>query len=304
MKIHYIKQAMTKLLLLGLLTGCASAPVAEDDKVTGAQLGDDSKDVLFATEFPVESEAEALARAENALHTGDVEKALFFYVRALKYNPENVELLAKIGAIQFQRNDYAKAKQAFSMAKDFDPTHSASLEGLGLIYMAEGMNEQAIKELQAALANDDQLWRAHNALGIYADKSNNFSAALGHYDSALAINPNAAFVLNNRGYSRFLAGDFPGATADFYEAANNRDFPSAWANLGMAYASHGQYDDAISTYQNVMSDAHAYNNTGEIALRNGDFPQAMRYLHEAIRLSPTYFLEAQRNLARLESLGQ
>jgi Flp pilus assembly protein TadD len=300
MKIRYIKQVMTKLLLLGLLTGCASAPVLEDDKYTRAQLNDPSNDVLFATEFPVASEDEALARADNALQAGNAEKALFFYIRALKYDPENVELLAKIGAIQFQRNDYAKAKQAFSLAKSSDPTHSASLEGLGLIYMAEGLNEQAVRELQTALANDNQLWRAHNALGIYADKSNNFAAALGHYDTALAINPNATQVLNNRGYSRFLAGDFPGATADLYEAANNRDFAGAWANLGMVYANQGWYDDAISTYQNVMSDAHAYNNAGKIALKNGDFHQATWYLNEAIRRSPTYFPEAQQNLTRLE----
>ena len=304
MKNRYVKQGMIKLCLLGLLTGCASAPIVENDKYTGAQLNDDSTDVLFATELAVESEADALARAENALQAGNVQKALFFYTRALKYEPENVETLANIGSIQFERNDYARAKQAFSLAKSFDPTHSASLEGLGLIYMAEGMNEQAIRELQAAIANDSQLWRAHNALGIYADKSNNFAAALGHYDTALAINPDSAQVLNNRGYSRFLADDFAGATADLYEAANNRDFPGAWANLGMVYANHGWYDDAISTYQNVMSDAHAYNNTGKIALRNGDFPQAMQYLHEAIRLSPTYFPEAQQNLTRLEYLDR
>jgi len=304
MKNRYVKQGMIKLCLLGLLTGCASAPVVENDKYTGAQLNDDFTDVLFATELAVESEADALARAENALQAGNVEKALFFYTRALKYEPENVETLAKIGAIQFERNDYARAKQAFSLAKSFDPAHSASLEGLGLIYMAEGMNEQAIRELRAAIAYDSQLWRAHNALGIYADKSNNFAAALGHYDTALIINPNAADVLNNRGYSRFLAGDFPGATADLYEAANDRDFPSAWANLGMVYAHHGWYDDAIWTYQNVMSDAHAYNNTGKIALKNGDFHQATWYLNEAIRRSPTYFPEAQQNLMRLEHLDR
>ena len=304
MKYRYFKQGMIKFCMLGLLTGCASAPVAENDKYTGAQLNDDSTDVLFATEFAVESEADALERADMALQAGNVDKALFFYIKALKYTPENVELLAKIGDIQYQRSDYAKAKQAFLLAKGFDPTHSGSLEGLGMIYMAEGMNEQAIRELQAAIANDSQLWRAHNALGIYADKSNNFAAALGHYDTALAINPNAANVLNNRGYSRFLAGDVPGATADLYEAANNRDFPSAWANLGMVYANNGWYDDAISTYQNVMSDAHAYNNTGKIALENGDFRQATWYLNEAIRRSPTYFPEAQQNLTRLEYLNR
>jgi tetratricopeptide (TPR) repeat protein len=304
MKIRHIKQQIIKLSLLSLLTGCASAPVVDDDEYTGAQLSNNSTDVLFESEYSVESETDALKRADHALQGGNVDEALFFYIKALKHNPENVELLANIGEIQYQLNNYAKAKQAFLLAKGFDPTHSRSLEGLGLLYMDDGLNDQAIKELQTALANDHELWRAHNALGVYADKSSNFAAARDHYDAALSINPNAAYVLNNRGYSRFLAGDFPGATADLYEAANNRDFPSAWANLGMVYANHGWYDDAISTYRNVMSEAHAYNNTGKIALKNGDFPQAMQYLHEAIRLSPTYFPEAQQNLTRLEYLDR
>jgi len=304
MKFHDMKQEIIKFCLLGLLTGCASAPVMENDKNTGAKLSDGSADVLFATEFPIESAADAVKRADHAMQEGNVEKALFFYVSALDYYPESVKLLANIGEIQYQRHDYAKAKQAFLQVISIEPTHSASLEGLGLVYMADGMNEQAIKELQAALASDDQLWRAHNALGVYADKSNNFAAALDHYDAALSINPDAAHVLNNRGYSRFLAGDFPAATEDLYEAANNQGFPSAWANLAMVYANQGWYDNAISTYQNIMSEAHAYNNTGKIALKNGDFPQATRYLNEAIRRSPTYFPDAQQNLARLGYLDR
>jgi len=61
MKNRYVKQGMIKLCLLGLLTGCASAPIVENDKYTGARLNDDSTNVLFATELAVESEADALS---------------------------------------------------------------------------------------------------------------------------------------------------------------------------------------------------------------------------------------------------
>ena len=170
MTIRYIKPGIIKFCLLGLLTGCASAPDIDNDKYAGAGLNDKSLDLLFATEFPAESEADALARAAQALQAGDVDKALFFYVRALQFHPENVELLTHIGEIQMQRNNFAMAKRAFLMARNYDPTHARSLEGLGLIYMIEGMHEKAINELKSAVANDDQLWRAQNALGVYADK--------------------------------------------------------------------------------------------------------------------------------------
>lgn len=302
MTIRYIKPGIIKFCLLGLLTGCASAPDIDSDKYAGSGLNDKSLDLLFATEFPAESEADALARAAQALQAGDVDKALFFYVRALQFHPENVELLTHIGEIQMQRNNLAMAKRAFLMARNCDPTHARSLEGLGLIYMIEGMHEKAINELKSAVANDDQLWRAHNALGVYADKADDFATAQEHYDTALSINPDAAHVLNNRGYSKFLAGDVEGATLDFYEAANDRGFPQSWANLGRVYAKQGWYDDAIITYGHVMSEANAYNNTGYAAIENGDFIQAKHYLHEAIRLSPTYFPAAEENLSLLENL--
>jgi tetratricopeptide (TPR) repeat protein len=302
MTIKTIKPEIIKICLLGLLTGCAGVPDIHSDKHFESGLNDKSLDVLFATEFPVESEAGALARADQALQEGNLDKALFFYVRALQFNPENVELLAHIGEIQMQRNNLTMAKRAFLKARNVDATHAPSLEGLGLIYMSEGMHERAFNELKLAVANNDQLWRAHNALGVYADKADDFMTAQDHYNAALRINPDAAHVLNNRGYSKFLAGDVEGATLDFYEAANDRGFAQSWVNLGRIYAIQGSYDDAVTTYKHVMSEANAYNNTGHVAIKNGDFLLAKRFLDEAVRLSPTYFPAAEENLSLLESL--
>jgi len=297
----YIELGIIKMCLIGLLSGCATTPDIDTNNQAGAELNDKSLDVLFATEFPVESEEDALARAARALHEGEVDKALFFYVRALQFQPDNVELLAHIGEIQMWRKNYTLASRAFLTARSYDVSHARSLEGLGLIHMAKGMHEQAVDELNLAIESDARLWRAHNALGMYDDKSGDFAAAQLHYDAALSVNPDAAQVLNNRGYSKFLAGDLDGAVLDLYDAAESQAFPLAWANLGKLYATQGWYDDAITTYKHVMSEAHALNNTGYAAIENGDFTQAKLYLNEAIRLSPTYFPAAEDNLSLLEN---
>jgi Tfp pilus assembly protein PilF len=291
---------ITTFFLLGILTGCASTPGAYGDRPAAGELNDDTLDVLFATEFPVESAEEALARASEALQDRDVDKALFFYVRALQFQPENIELLAHIGEIQMQRKNHVLAGRAFRRALGYEPNHARSHEGLGLIYMAEGMHEKAVEELRSAVASDDRLWRAHDALGVYADKAGDHAAAQIHYDKALTVNADAAHVLNNRGYSKYMSGDVQGAMLDLYEAANDRGFPLAWVNLARIYADQGWYDDAIETYKNVMSEAHALNNTGKSAIQNGDFAQARQYLNEAIRLSPTYFPAAEANLLLLD----
>ena len=302
MTMRDMKFLLIEICVLGLLSGCASTPDTGLDRIAQTELNDKSLDVLFSTEYPVESEEDALTRAEQAFEEGQADKALFYLVRALQFRPDNVELLVRIAEIQMRRQDFTLAKRAFLIAQHHDPNHSRALEGLGLIYMAEGKDEIAISKFTSAVANDARLWRAHNALGVYADKTGDYSAALQHYDLALSINPKAAQVLNNRGYSRYLAGDIEGATLDLYTAANDWGFLHAWANLGKIYAEEGLYKEAIRTYKRVMTAANALNNAGYAAIENGDLMQAKRYLTEAIRLSPTYFPSAEDNLSLLQEL--
>ena len=291
-------KAALLLVTLAILAGCASTQtvngvIAEDN------YRDESLDVLFATEFPVESIEEAYANAAKALQDGEVDKALFFYVKGLQFEPDNVELLATIGGIHIKRGSYRMAKRAYLRAGQIDPEYGHAQEMLGLIYFSENRREDATDALTKAVSLGDTFWRAHNALGIYADQNANYAIAQGHYDAALEINPRAPQVLNNRGYSKYLSGDLRGAAIDFYEAAKEHGFSHAWLNLGMVYARQGWYDDALETYQEVIDDAHAFNNTGEIAMDNGDYDKAQLLLAEAVRRSPTYFPEAEDNLKRL-----
>ncbi len=303
MKIKTVTFGISKICLLGILTGCAAGLEKPDADIYAAgSFNDKNLDVLFATEYPVRSEQEALAKGSSAMQEGDIDKALFFFVRALQFNPKNVDLLSRIGEIQMQRNKIVLAKRALLQARYYDPAHARTLEALGLIYMNEGKHERAVADLTMALENNPDLWRAHNALGVYADKKADYVVAQTHYNAALSINPQAAHILNNRGYSKFLAGDSHGAALDLYEAANERAFAQAWGNLGMIYAKQGWYQDAITTYRQIMSEANAYNNTGYAALANGDLVQAKRFLNKAIKLSPTYFPQAEQNLAKLKEL--
>jgi Flp pilus assembly protein TadD len=285
-----------------LLTGCVTVP-EQPAAETGEMLRHKNMDVMFATEFPVASIEEALEIAAQSLAAGEVDRALFFYVRALQFDPANVRLLTHIGDIHMRRGDNAMAKRAFLNAIKHDQEFAPALEALGMIYMDEGRNEEATAALRLAIKVDDERWRAHNALGIYADKEGDHPTALAHYTNALTINPDAAHVLSNIGYSRFLAGDIEGATTDLYSAAYDKGFERAWGNLAMVYASQGLYEDAVAAFREVMSDANAYNATGSIAMQNGDLQHAYSLLSEAVRKSSTYFPEAEDNLMRLKANG-
>ena len=301
MTFTYKNLTLIQICVLGLLGGCASSPETVENTLAN-EFSDDSMDVLFTTEFPVASEEDALLQADIAIKEGETDQALFYLVRALQFRTDNVDVLLQIGDIQMQRQDLVFARHAYLTAKYHDPENGRALEGLGLLYSSAGDDEEAIAHLKLAVINGESHWRAHNALGVYADQSGDYAAAQRHYNRALAVKPDAAYVLNNRGYSKYLAGDAQGAAVDFYAAANDQGFVQAWANLGRIYAEDGQYDDAVKTYRLVMNEASAFNNIGSVAIENGDLVQAKHYLTEAIRLSPTYFPSAEENLSHLQQL--
>ncbi|MBT8099446.1 MAG: tetratricopeptide repeat protein, partial [Gammaproteobacteria bacterium] len=181
--------------------------------------------------------------------------------------------------------------------------HAESLEGLGLIYFRAGKEDKAQSLLEQAIAVDDSLWRAHNALGVIADGDHDYERALTHYNNALALNPDSDSALINRGYSMFLNDLYREAALDFYTVAKRSDNPRAWRNLAMVYARQGWYEDALETYLEVMKPAEAHNEIGAIAIDNGDIDAARHHLGEALRLSPTYFARAEKNLAELRRLS-
>jgi tetratricopeptide (TPR) repeat protein len=142
---------------------------------------------------------------------------------------------------------------------------------------------------------------SYNVLGVLADGRKEHALAADYYGKALEIRPDSVSVQINRGYSSYLAGDLETAARQLYEVATQSDYPKAWRNLGMVYAKLGWYDEALEVFRKVEGEASAYNRTGEIALANKDLSLAHDYFSEAVRQSPVYFAEAERNLERVRS---
>ena len=157
----------------------------------------------------------------------------------------------------------------------------------------------AREHLEAAIASAPNLWRAHNALGVIADRNKDFALAQSHYGAALAIQPRADSILINRGYSKFLNGDYLAAGIDFNAVAERSNNGKAWRNLGLVYGTMGLYEPALEAFLQVEDERDAYNETGAIAMNNGDYPDALHYLNEAVRISPTYFARAEKNIAEI-----
>ena len=294
---------MSTALLVLLLAGCATQSTEEaakqpspDDKSTASQLYAGQPAVVHATEFPVASAAEGIQRGDEAWRQGKLDLAIYLYVQSLGYDATAPEPFLKIGAIHEQLGNRALAEKAYELALERDPNNAAACERLGLLYLESTRNDEAGALFDRSIALEPNRWRAENGLGIVADRRKDFAAAIAHYDRALAIEPKAAVVMNNRGYSRFLAGDLPGAEADLKEAIRLGARDGVWTNLGRVQARQARYAEALETLLQEVDLANAYNLLGEAAMKRGDNAQAKRYFESAVSASPRYFEAAQKYL--------
>lgn len=299
MKILTLKKPLPLIVAVMTLQGCASSSPVQHSDAAINELGGENLDLLFATEFPVASKDEALLKATQAYREGELEKTQLYLVRALQFDARDADVLARIGDLHVRQNNGVLAARAFRLALQQQPQHPASLEGIGLLYFKAGNDQEAQKHLEEAIASAPNLWRSYNALGVLADRDMNFGQAQHYYDAALEIQPTADDVLINRGYSKYLNKDYHDAALDLYAVAKRSNKEKAWRNLGLVYGAQGWYEDALETFLQIDEEPDAYNATGVIAMDNGDIEAAYGFLSEAVRRSPTYFAQAEENLARL-----
>jgi Flp pilus assembly protein TadD len=279
------QRSVQVLLLLALVTlaaGCAT---------TGGSVEDSDS----ATTDPIAPET-LIAGGDEAARRGDFERALAHYVRAVG-QVQTVDVWIRVGAASTRLGQSERALHAYLSVIALDPVHAEAREGAGLEHLALKDFEAAREQLTQAVELDPQRWRSRNALGIIADRNGDHTEAIAHYEAALAINPGSPLLLNNLGYSRYLANDIEQAALDFYAATElDHGYKPAWSNLAMTYAQRGWYRVAVETLLEASDKATAYNDVGYIALTRNDLVEAEQLLSEAVRLSPIYYPIAHQNL--------
>jgi len=164
--------------------------------------------------------------------------------------------------------------------------------------------DQALDYLTRVVYDDHRRWRAYNGLGVVADLQGRHAVAKLHYASALRAKANEPSVLNNLGYSNYLAGDFVAAIDAFRQVlARDQGNSLAWRNLGLVQAREGRYAQAQQAFERTMDRPSAYNNVGYIAMLQGDYKRARAYFKLAAELNPSYYTTAFENMEHVDQLS-
>lgn len=256
-------------------------------------------------QLDVAAAQEMTAKAVMQERRGDYSSALASYMSAVQLTP-SADLWHQVGRMHLGMSDEMQALTAFGNAVTLDAEHAPSLEAVGLIHLKWKQTTLAREFLERAVAADERSWKAQNGLAIIYSLDGRHDDAEVHYHAALEIRPDAADVLNNLGYSQFLAGMTQAAAEHLVDAVKyRRDHKVAWSNLAMVMARQGRYTDAFNILEKNYSAAVAYHDVGYMALINGEYARAEDLFTKALHASPRYFEEADKNreMARNRLLG-
>ena len=184
----------------------------------------------------------------------DNEKAIEHYNKAIRLDPNLVEVYNNRGNAYGAKSDHARAIQDFDKAIDLNPDYAEAYNNRGVVYGEKGDHARAIQDYDKAIALNPDYANAYNNRGNVYQKKGEYARAIQNYDKVIALNPDYANAYNNRGVAYRAKGDHARAIQDFDKAIDlNPDDANAYNNRGIAYGAKGDHARAIRDYDKVIA---------------------------------------------------
>jgi Flp pilus assembly protein TadD len=187
------------------------------------------------------------------------------------------------------------AHQYLMSAVKGDPRDAANYEALARLWRDAGMAHLGMGDAHRAVYYAPKWSVAHNTLGTIYQALGQKKAARSEYETALNLEPHAAYVLNNLCYSDILDGRMTSAV-DRCNAALSHDpqLRAAQNNLGIAYAAIGKMDAAMAAFNAGADRADALYNLGIVRVARKEYRSAVEAFQAAQAAKPSFALAAAR----------
>jgi tetratricopeptide (TPR) repeat protein len=227
--------------------------------------------------------AEASAPREEAaalIGAGRTAEARALLRTALAASPDDAQLHYLLGAAHHAAGDPVAALAAFDRAATLEPKLLAARQGRAAMLLALGRTDAALAESAAIVESfpGDAQNLANHALLLLQVRADP-AAAVTLWDRALAIAPDLAPALVNRGHLLLQLGRTPAALASAraFVAAHPAD-PRAHAQLGEALLASGEYGAALPAIDRALGLAP---DTALLYVKRGYALAALRRFTEA-----------------------
>ncbi|MBI1338853.1 tetratricopeptide repeat protein [bacterium] len=217
------------------LTGCASAPSAEEKIMLDAE----AQSILPASR----ADRDAIGQQELLAQAA-------FWNKEYENNPNDYESALKLANVLRAIGSTQRAADVAAQALALKPGDVGLTMVLAQAALDLGRPETAVPALANAEAAGSDDWRMMSLIGVTMDALGQHVGAQGYYLKALALSPDNPSVLSNYGLSLALSGKAKEAEEKLRIAAAA---PGADArvrqNLSLILGVQGKFDEAVTVIE-------------------------------------------------------
>ena len=257
--------------------------------------------LLAAALLAAADPAGGLGHAVQAMQAGRLDQARIMLDAAVTAGAQGDEVDRLRAELAFRTGDYAAALDRYQRLAALHPQEPLNFERAGIAAIHVGDLRRATAAIANATAIPGASWRAWSARGALADFGRDWEAADFAYDKAMALAPDRAELLNNRGWSLLLRGQWNEALPLLERAAALDPKTRRIAdNLELARAALAEDLPQRRPGESDPDWAARLNDAGVVAAAGGDRQRAIAAFARAIETSSAWFERAANNLALVE----
>ena len=198
---------------------------------------------------------EVLFNEAKALHLkGEIIDAQEIYLRLLKKNSNNSNLLFLLGTTYVQQKNYQKGKSYLDVSIKINSNFPESYNSRGIIFAEEGKYQNAIKDYDKALSLKQDYFDANLNKAVALKNISKFNESIKHFEICIKLKPNDSKIYNNLGNLCKNLKKYNNAKKYYTESIRlNKSNAEAYNNRGELLQLHfDEFEKAIQDFDNAL----------------------------------------------------
>jgi len=230
-------------------------------------------------------------KGDQFYNNKNYEKSLLNYLKYLKKNNNDFEVLFKIARIYKIKSQYELSIKYYNKCLKFFPGNKNILINLSNIYLILDKFDESLKSLNQIKIEKNEDFDVYYNFGLLYQKLLDFEKAIQYYDLVIKMNKNFQSAILNKSICLSQMGEKKKAINIYNELLkkypNNLEY---LINLSSNYADIEEYDKALKLYNQILAinpnHALALNNKGNLLTTIKKYDEAEKSFNSAISLSP------------------
>ncbi len=189
------------------------------------------------------------------------EKTITYFQKAIAIEPNNASIYYNFGNFYRKSKQYEPAISLYEKAIELKPDFTSAFQNLGVVYVFKKDLEKAQVYLSKAIEIEPNDYEANAQIAVLYFEKTDYKNTEKYVTQALLSSPTQVKdkdLLNKRGISRQILGDYKNALYDYleivenYSLAEKKQNAGIYSNIGYCYMEDNQLENSLKYFKEAV----------------------------------------------------